>query len=171
MLEALERSQLQSPDVIGMIESTSWGFAVNCKTKQLPEHAWPSASTGSELCDDGMRLALKIRVPCSQAGVRMSNMMCLSRFVPLSIKRRGVETRIVLAAGDEPPRTVGAALLKAVARARTWFDQRRRARCARSSRSRAGKALPGATPSASRAWPSWRRPLWKESARGSNRPI
>ena len=49
--------------------------------------------------------------------------MCLSRFVPLSIKRCGVETRIVLAAGDEPPRTVGAALLKAVARARTWFDQ------------------------------------------------
>src|ERR1700722_19513348 len=39
------------------------------------------------------------------------------------MKRRGVETRIVIAAGDEPPRKVDPVLLKAVARARVWFDE------------------------------------------------
>ncbi len=39
------------------------------------------------------------------------------------MKRRGVETRIVFAAGNEPPRKVDPALLKALARARVWFDE------------------------------------------------
>jgi hypothetical protein len=50
-------------------------------------------------------------------------MVGLTRFVPLAMKRRGVETRIVFAAGNEPPRRVDPALLKALARARVWFDE------------------------------------------------
>jgi len=76
-----------------------------------------------ELHDDGMRMTLKIPVPCLHAGVRTSSILGLSRFVPLTMKRRGVETRIVIAAGNEPPRKADPALLKAVARARVWFDQ------------------------------------------------
>ena len=76
-----------------------------------------------ELCDDGVRVTLKIRVPCSRAGVQTSSILGLSRFVPLKMKRRGVETRIIIAAGNEPPRKVDSALLKAVARARVWFDE------------------------------------------------
>ena len=76
-----------------------------------------------ELCDDGIRVTLKIRVPCSRAGVQTNSILDLSRFVPLKMKRRGVETRIIIAAGDEPARKVDSALLKAVARARVWFDE------------------------------------------------
>ena len=76
-----------------------------------------------ELHDDGIRVTLKIQVPCSRAGVRTSSILVLSRFVPLKMKRRGVETRIVIAAGNEPPRKIDPALLKAVARARVWFDE------------------------------------------------
>jgi hypothetical protein len=36
--------------------------------------------------------ALKLTVPCSLAGVRTSSMVGLTRFVPLVMKRRGVET-------------------------------------------------------------------------------
>ena len=39
------------------------------------------------------------------------------------MKRRGVETRIIIAAGDDPPRKVDPALLKAVARSRIWFEE------------------------------------------------
>ncbi|MFZ1122067.1 MAG: hypothetical protein WAN81_17715, partial [Candidatus Binataceae bacterium] len=63
-------------------------------------------------------MTLKIRVPCSRAGVQTNSILDMSRFVPLKMKRRGVETRIIIAAGDEPPRKVDSALLKAVARAR-----------------------------------------------------
>jgi DNA-binding winged helix-turn-helix (wHTH) protein len=47
----------------------------------------------------------------------------LSRFVPLKMKRRGVETRIIIAAGNDLPRKVDTALLKAVARSRAWFEE------------------------------------------------
>jgi hypothetical protein len=39
------------------------------------------------------------------------------------MKLRGVETRIIMGAGEDPARKVDAALLKAVARARAWFDE------------------------------------------------
>ena len=46
-------------------------------------------------------LTLKIRVPCTRARVQTSSILDLSRFVPLKMKRRGVETRIIIAAGNE----------------------------------------------------------------------
>ena len=39
------------------------------------------------------------------------------------MKRRGVETRIIMAEGDDLPRKVDPALLKAVARSRAWFEE------------------------------------------------
>lgn len=68
-------------------------------------------------------MTLGIQVPCSQAGVRTSSILKLSRFVPLRMKRRGVETRIIIAVGDDLPRKVDPALLKAVARSRVWFEE------------------------------------------------
>ena len=122
MLGVLERSQLQSPDLRGTLDATSaW-------CRRLQNEAEATACMAElidriELHDDGIRVALKIQVPCSHAGVRTSSVLGLSRFVPLTMKRRGVETRIVIAAGNEPPRKVDPALLKAVARARAWFDE------------------------------------------------
>ncbi len=39
------------------------------------------------------------------------------------MRRRGVETRIIIAAGSDLPRKVGPALLKAVTRAKAWFEE------------------------------------------------
>jgi site-specific DNA recombinase len=50
-------------------------------------------------------------------------MVGLTRFVPLAMKRRGMESRVVFAAGNEPPLRVDPALLKALVRARMWFDE------------------------------------------------
>jgi site-specific DNA recombinase len=48
--------------------------------------------------------------------------LLLSRLVPMQMKRRGVEMRIVLE-GDATPNRVDLPLLKAVARARSWADE------------------------------------------------
>lgn len=77
----------------------------------------------AELRDDGISLTLRIQVPCSQAGVRTNSVFNLSRYVPLRIKRRGVETRIIMTEGEDLPRKVDPALLKAVARSRAWFEE------------------------------------------------
>jgi site-specific DNA recombinase len=122
MLDVIERAQLKAPDIRGTLDSAS----VLCRKLQDQADARSCMAEiidRIELCDDGIRVTLKLTVSCSQAGVRTSSMVRLTRFVPLAMKRRGVETRIVFAAGNEPPRRVDPALLKAVARARVWFDE------------------------------------------------
>jgi hypothetical protein len=46
----------------------------------------------------------------------------LTRFIPIQMKRRGVELRLVLE-GDSGPTRIDIPLLKAVARARRWSDE------------------------------------------------
>ena len=114
---ALEKSGIASPDVRATLESTS------NLLRQLQIEAEATACLveiidRAELRDDGISVTLRIQVHCSRAGVRTSSILNLSRFVPLTMKRRGVETRIIMAAGNGLPRKLDPALLKAAARAR-----------------------------------------------------
>jgi site-specific DNA recombinase len=75
------------------------------------------------LTDEGIRLGLNIPVPCSgPGGAPLRKLLHLFRFVPLKVKRRGVEMRLILNGGDQP-RKPDPALLKAFARARGWFEE------------------------------------------------
>jgi hypothetical protein len=49
--------------------------------------------------------------------------VALSHFVPMRMRRCGVELRLILDGHIHRPAQVDPALLKALARARTWFDQ------------------------------------------------
>jgi hypothetical protein len=77
-----------------------------------------------ELSRDGLRLSLKVPMPA--AGAR-NDPPCrdaiVTRFIPLQLKRRGVELRLVIAGAHPQRPKVDLALLKAVGRARRWFDQ------------------------------------------------
>ena len=121
LLEALEKSGIDSPDVRATLESTS-------NLSRRMENQTDVAACMVELIDrveisqDGISVILKIQVPCSRAGVRITSILCLSRFVPLRMKRCGVKTRIIIAAGGDVPRKVDPALVKALARARVWFE-------------------------------------------------
>ena len=75
------------------------------------------------LTDEGIRLRMNIAVPSSRlAGALLRKLLHLVRFVPLKVKRRGVEMRLIINGGDEP-RQPDPALLKAFARARGWFEE------------------------------------------------
>jgi hypothetical protein len=75
------------------------------------------------LTDEGIRLGLNISVPCGGPGsAPLPKELQLFRFVPLKVKRRGVEMRLIINGGDEP-RKPDPALLKAFARARGWFEE------------------------------------------------
>jgi site-specific DNA recombinase len=74
------------------------------------------------LTDEGIRLGLKISVPWGGPGsAPLHKVLHLFRFVPLTVKRRGVEMRLIIN-GDEP-RKPDPALLKAFARAKGWFEE------------------------------------------------
>ena len=76
----------------------------------------------AELSRDGIRVSLKLPIPPAEErdGAPPSH-LALTRFVPMQMKRRGVEMRMVLE-GDTTPSRVDLPLLKAVARARRWSD-------------------------------------------------
>jgi site-specific DNA recombinase len=68
-------------------------------------------------------LHLKLRLPLNgSSDVAIPVSLPLSRLVPVQMKRRGVEMRIVLE-GDSTPSRVDLPLLKAVARARRWAEE------------------------------------------------
>ena len=67
MLEVIERSQLKSPDIRPTLNSSM----VLCR--QLQDEADARTCLAEiieriELCDDGIRVALKLTAPCSLAG-------------------------------------------------------------------------------------------------------
>jgi hypothetical protein len=75
------------------------------------------------LTDEGIRLGLNISgLSGARGGTPLCKVPHLFRFVPLKVKRRGVEMRLIINGGDEP-RKPDPALLKAFARARRWFDE------------------------------------------------
>jgi site-specific DNA recombinase len=74
------------------------------------------------LTDEGVRLGLNIPVLRGGIGATPLGKLHLFRFVPLKVKRRGVEMRLIINGGDEP-RKPDPALLKAFARARGWFEE------------------------------------------------
>ena len=76
-----------------------------------------------ELSSDGFRLALKLPTQLAQAGEALNNAsIAVSRFVPMQIKRRGVELRLVVNGDRSKAHKADPALLKAIARAHRWFD-------------------------------------------------
>ena len=122
LLEALEKSGIDSPDLRATLESAS-NFSRRLQNEADAVAALVEIVSKVEMRDDGLTVTLRIEVQCSRAGLRTSCNLDLSCFVPLRIKRRGVESRIIIAAGDDLPRKVDPALLKAVARSRGWFEE------------------------------------------------
>ncbi len=75
------------------------------------------------LSSDGLRLRLRLPVVQNgSGGTSTTRNLELDRFIPMSIKRRGVEMRLVVSGGVEP-RILDPALLKAIARARHWYEE------------------------------------------------
>jgi site-specific DNA recombinase len=75
-----------------------------------------------ELSGDGIRVAIKLPISTAEErGVALPSHIALTKFVPIQMKRRGVEMQMVLEGASNPTR-IDLPLLKAVARARRWSD-------------------------------------------------
>ena len=75
----------------------------------------------AELHEGGIRLAL--RLPVSTSGkAKASAAIQLSRQIPLRVRRRGIEMRLVIGAGSGSAPRIDSTILKATARAHRWYD-------------------------------------------------
>ena len=72
-----------------------------------------------ELTRSGFKL--KLRLPAASKG--SSDTVTLEKFVPLAMKRRGVELRLIIQNEPSSRAKVDLVLLKTIARAQQWFDR------------------------------------------------
>jgi site-specific DNA recombinase len=75
------------------------------------------------ISSEGIRLSLKLPLgQVAESGNDTSDSISLQNFIPMRMKQRGVEMRMVLE-GDSTPSRVDLPLLRAVARARRWSQE------------------------------------------------
>jgi hypothetical protein len=75
------------------------------------------------LSREGFHLSLKLPLlPPGTESCAPTDHLSLKKLLPMQVKRRGVEMRIVLE-GDSTPGRIDLPLLKAFARARRWSQQ------------------------------------------------
>jgi site-specific DNA recombinase len=122
IFEALQGDRIEVADVNQVFRLTA-GWRKRLLSETERSTALVELVEKAVLTDEGIRLGLKLPVPCGVLGsAPLHELLHLFRFVPLRVKRRGVEMRLIINRGDEP-RKPDPALLKAFARARGWFEE------------------------------------------------
>jgi site-specific DNA recombinase len=76
-----------------------------------------------DLSESGIRISLKLPIPeTASRPAADANGLIIARFFPMTVRRRGVEMRLVIEGNRAPAARADSALLKAVARARQWSE-------------------------------------------------
>ena len=95
MIASLQESGTEIADVDQILEVTSdWRQRLGSETAAPAAIGELIASV--HLTDKGIRIALTVPIPSSSEGQPSTAVLRLSHFVPMKVKRRGVEMRIVI---------------------------------------------------------------------------
>ena len=122
ILDAVQSAEIASHQISEIIQSASaWSSRLESSTER--SSALTALLDRIEISPDGLRLALKLPTRlATTAATSMPSNVVVSRFVPMQIKRRGVELRLVVNGDRGKAQKADPALLKAIARAHRWFD-------------------------------------------------
>jgi site-specific DNA recombinase len=118
VIAAIEEAALDSGRIAPFLKSAA-AWSERLKVEQ--DNALSSLIDRVDLGQDGMRLSIKL--PLSNTGAPDgSSHLSIKRHVPMQIRRRGVELRLVVNGGARASCKTDQSLLRAVARAHCWFD-------------------------------------------------
>jgi len=121
VLTALQESGIDNPDVMEVFK-----FASDLSGRLANETE--GAATLTEITEKvqlsagGIRIRLRISLP-TLSDRATPKILRITRFVSMQMRRCGVELKLVLDGNQEMPRKADPVLLKAVARARRWFEE------------------------------------------------
>jgi hypothetical protein len=77
----------------------------------------------ADLQQEGIRLSLKLPIATSvKSTTSAPTHLLLTRQIPLKVRRRGIEMRLVIGSGSGSAPKIDSAILKATARARRWLN-------------------------------------------------
>jgi site-specific DNA recombinase len=118
VISAIEEAGLDSSRIAQFLKSAAtWSTRLQFEQ----DNALSSLIDRVDLGHDGMRLSIKL--PLSNTGAPDgSGHLSIKRHVPMQIRRRGVELRLVVNGGARASCKTDQSLLRAVARAHCWFD-------------------------------------------------
>jgi site-specific DNA recombinase len=127
VISAIEEAALDSSLIAPLLKSAA---AWSARVKVEQDKALSSLIDRVDLDQDGMRLSIKLPLSNAESGTRDgSSHLSLKRHVPMQIRRRGVELRLVINGGARASCKTDQSLLRAVARAHCWYDDLVSGRC------------------------------------------
>jgi site-specific DNA recombinase len=125
VISAIEEAALGSSRITPLLKSAA-AWSERLQLEQ--DNALSSLIDRVDLGQDGMRLSIKL--PLSNTGAPDgSSHLSIKRHVPMQIRRRGVELRLVVNDGASASCKTDQSLLRTVARARCWFNDLVSGRC------------------------------------------
>ena len=118
VVSAIEEAGLDSSRIAPLLKlAAAWSARLQFEQ----DKALSSLIDRVDLGQDDLRLSIKL--PFSNTGAPDgSSHLSIKRHVPMQIRRRGVELRLVVNGGASASRKTDQSLLRAVARAHCWFD-------------------------------------------------
>jgi len=117
LVTAIQANGVEADRIVSILEQAS-GWALKLRS-DTPRDALVSLIDRVELKESGFRLLL--RVPLSLES--QSDTLTLEQVVPVRLKKRGVELRLVIGNDRSTGGKVDTVLLKTIALAHQWFEQ------------------------------------------------
>jgi len=118
----IERPDWSTAQTRSMLDLAS-SFSERLRSEASAAEALALVVDRIELRDDGIRLCLKLPVEsCATLNGHGPAHLTVSRMVPMQIRRRGVEMKLIIGGNLQQSRGSDPALVKLIARARRWFD-------------------------------------------------
>jgi site-specific DNA recombinase len=120
VVSAIEEAGLDSSRIAPLLKSAAvWSARLQVEQ----DKALSSLIDRVDLDQGGMRLSIKLPLSNAESGAPDgSSHLSIKRHVPMQIRRRGVELRLVINGGARASCKTDQSLLRAVARAHCWFD-------------------------------------------------
>ena len=120
VVSAIEEAGLDSSR-IGALLKLAAAWSARMQFEQ--DNALSSLIGRVDLGQEGMRLSIKLPLSNAESGAPDdSSHLLIKRHVPMQLRRRGVELRLVVNGGARASCKTDQSLLRAVARAHCWFD-------------------------------------------------
>ena len=118
----VDKAGLGAHDITSIL-ATAAEWSTRLRSEAEASTALKSLVERAELHQDGIRLSLRLPLPTSgKPKASAATHLSLTRQIPLRVRRRGIEMRLVIGGGSGSAPRVDSTILKATARARRWFD-------------------------------------------------
>jgi len=116
LVTAVEQQRIEAHRIAPILEQTA-GWVRKLRSSDQPGEALATLVDRVDLTRSGFKLTLRLPTTMNDPA------LALEQLVPLTMKRRGVELRLVIPNQPSSRAQVDLVLLKTIARAHRWFDQ------------------------------------------------